>query len=309
MKRKWMTLSFLLGMFMLTSCNDDDKMPVSENEVPQKVQQEFSQRYPQVKDVKWEKVKEYHVARFNAPRTKAANRLYTSSAWFSEFGRFLQTDQDLEFEELPVVVRESLIQYKNLFYKDWEIDDCELLCRENMGLIFVVEIEKGDLEREISLSEFGDILKDVLDNDDEDEILPIDIPQAVFHALEKIFPQTHNTLSILELEFDDDEIEIDIMESGRHKEVKLNANYQLVSVEYEVSMHEAEQLLDESVLNHLLEMAKNAGWDLFDEEVQKHIEIEVKETLEGYTFEIEIEMGDAEWEVKIDQNGNISIND
>ena len=54
MKRKLMTLSFLLGMFMLTACSDDDEMSTSVNDVPEKVQQEFVHRYPGVKDVKWE---------------------------------------------------------------------------------------------------------------------------------------------------------------------------------------------------------------------------------------------------------------
>ena len=309
MKRKLMTLSFLLGMLTMVSCSDDDDAPKSNNQVPEKVQTEFNQRYPQVKDVKWEKVKDYHVARFNAPKTKAANHLYTSSAWFSEVGKFLQTDEDLDFKELPLAVQEGFTQYKSQFYPDWEMDDCELLRREEMGLIFVVEIEKDDMEREISLSEYGDILKDVLDDDDEDDILPIDLPQAVYDALENIFPQTHNTLTILELEIDDDEIEIDVLESNRHKEVKLDVNYQLVAIEYEVSLEEAQQLLDEEVMQKLLDIAKKAGWDLFDAEVQQHIEIEVEETLQGLTFEIEIEMGDTELEIKIDQYGNITFED
>ena len=309
MKRKLMTLSFLLGMLTMVSCSDDDDAQISNNQVPEKVQMEFNQRYPQAKDVKWEKVKEYHVARFNTPQTRGANHFYTLSAWFSEVGKFLQTDEDLDFNELPLAVQEGFTNYQKQFYPDWDFDDCELLNREEMGVIFVVEIEKGDLEREISLSEFGDILKDVLDDDDEDDILPIDIPQAVYDALENIFPQTHNTLSILELEIDDDEIEIDVLESNRHKEVKLDVNYQLVAIEYEVSLKEAQELMDEQVMQQLLDMAKKAGCDLFDEEVQKRIEIEVEETLEGFAFEIEVEMGDAELEIKIDHFGNITFDD
>ena len=309
MKRKLMTLSFLLGMFMLTACSDDDEMSTSINDVPEKVQQEFVHRYPGVKDVKWEKVKQYHVARFNAPKTKSAHHFYTSSAWFSEIGKYLQTEEDLDFQKLPLAVQEGFTHYKQQFYPDWEIDDCELLNREDMGLIFVVEIEKGDLEREISFSEYGDLLKDVIDDDDEDDILPIDIPEAIYDALEKIFPETHSTLSILELEIDEDEIEIDILESNRHKEVVLDANYQLVAIEYEVSLEEAQQLMEEKVMQQLLDLAQKAGWDLFDEEVQQHIEIEVEETLKGYTFEMEIEMGDRDWEVKIDPTGKITIED
>ena len=313
MKIKNIFLPTLLGICMLSSCSDDDTLDETNgvpSNVPSNVQQAFNDRFPNVKEVQWDVVKDYHVARFNAPiKGRSTANSFTTNAWFTQEGQYCQADEDIEFANLPMAVQDAFNLYKETMYPDWEIDDCELVIREGMSPIFVIEIEKGDLEREISVSEFGDILKDVLDDDDEDEILPILIPEKINTVLQEIFPETFEELSILELEIDDDEIEIDVIESGKHKEIELDAQYNLVSIEYEVSFVEAQQLMNEEVFLKLVELAQLAGIDILDENIQKDIEIEVKETSEGYKFEVEIELGDAEFEVEIDENGNIKMKD
>ena len=307
MKQKFfdltLILSFLLFSFSLVSCSDDDEP--GDGNVPQSVLNAFNAKYPGVTDVKWDVVQGYRVARFNKP-SRATVDAYSNSAWFTIEGAFCQEDEDIDYKDLPEVVKAGFEKYKQTFYPtDWVIDDCEVLERQGMGRIYVIEIENGDLEREISVSEMGDILKDVLDDDDDDDILPVIIPDEIYAALEKVFPKTHSTLTILELEIDDDEIEIDVIEDGRHKEVELNALYELVSIEYEVSVEEASKLMKEDVFLRLVEMAKQAGFDIFDEAIQKNIEIEVKQSKEGFAFEIEIEVnGKDEFEIEIDENGN-----
>ena len=55
---------------------------------------------------------------------------------------------------------------------------------------------------------------------------------------------------------DDDEIEVDIMESGRHKKVDFEAQYNWVSTEYDITMDETMGLLRLEVLPKLAAMAK-----------------------------------------------------
>ena len=310
MKMSKLLMMLLCGALFLSSCSDDDdEINVSEKNVPTAVLKSFQKQYKNVGDVKWEQKNQYHVARFNGGTLGRAVG-YTTSAWFTEDGTQHQADQDIDFNALPSVVKDALAAYMQQFYADWKVDDCEVVVRNGMSLIYVIEIEKGDLEREISISELGDVLKDVLDDDDDDDILPVLIPEELKAALRSLFPETFDAISFLELEIDDDEIEVDIMESGRHKEVEFDAQYNWVSTEYDVTMEEAMQMLAPEVLQKLLGMAKLAGIDLLDPEVQKGIEIEVKDHVtKGLTFEIEIEFGDLELEVKIDQNGNIKIDD
>ena len=307
MKISKLFYAFFLGALSLTSCSDDDDVVVNEQNVPSNVLQSFNQLYKGVSDVKWDKVNDYHVARFNGTTLSRATG-YTTSAWFTEDGKQHQADQDIEFNQLPSVVKDAFNAYKEKMYADWTLDDCEVVIRDGMSLIYVIEIEKGDLEREISISEMGDVLKDVLD--DDDDILPVLIPEELKTALQKLFPETFDSISFLELEIDDDEIEADILESGRHKEIEFDAQYNWVSTEYDVTMEEAMGLLQPEVLQQLMAMAEKVGINLLDPEVQKGIEIEVKEHVtKGLTFEIEIEFGELELEVEIDQNGNIKIDD
>ena len=303
MKQKSIFIALLAGMLSLSACSDDD--PVNGN-VPAKVQSEFQARFPGVSDVQWDKVQGYHVARFNG-RSRAA--AYENNAWFTDQGMFCQHDIDVEYDELPMVVRTAFEKYKEKWYPapEYKVDDCELIAREGMDKIYVIEIESKKEERQISVSMNGDILKDVLDDDDDDDILPIIIPDALKDALKKEFPDTYKDIAILEYEADDDEIEVDIIESNRHKEVEFDINYNLKSIEYKVSLKEAEALMGEVLYTDFVNKAKEYGYDVTSEEVQQAMKIEYEKNNKGQKFEIEIEMNDQELEIEIDENGKFEI--
>ena len=298
----------LCGVLALSSCSDDnDNVPEANENVPTQVLQSFTKLYGNVTDVKWEQKNNYHVARFNGKKLSRAGKSYNTSAWFTNDGKHCQADQDIEFENIPVLVKDAFNAYKELFYPDWERDDCEVVIRDGMSLIYVIEIEKGKLEREISISEQGDILKDVLDDDDDDDILPILIPEKLKDALMVLFPDTFDDILFLELEIDDDEIEVDIIENGKHKEIEFDLNYNWKSTEYDVTYSEALNFFAPEVWAELLnEIHELSGLDLEDLEIQKHVEIEVKNHYKkGWVMEIEIEIGDHEWEIKINKDGEI----
>lgn len=308
MKISKLLFMLLCGAMLLSSCSDDDEADLQEINVPTAVLNSFQKLYKGVDDVKWEQKNQYHVARFNGIKLGRSTH-YSASAWFTSDGIHQQSDQSIDFEQLPVLVKEAFIGYKTLLYSDWKIDDCEVVLRNGMSLIYVIEIEKGNLEREISVSEFGDILKDVLDDDKED-ILPILVPEELKAALLRLFPNTFDSIQFLELEIDDDEIEIDILDNGRHKEIEFDQHFNWISTEYDVTMEEAMKLLAPEVVQNLLALAEKLNINLFDPAIQKCIEIEVEEHVtKGLTMEIEIEYGDLEIEVRIDKDGNIKIDD
>ena len=315
MKLKSLLLTLSCGMLMCTACSDDENVPSSHPEnngkdVPQLVLDEFSQRYADVKDVYWSRVQNYHVARFNAPISRAASQNYSSSAWFTADGKYWQSDEEVDFSKLPEIVKKAFLEFKKAMYDKWNIEDCEVVYREGMGVVFVIEIENEDQEREISLSELGDILKDVLDDDEdeEDDIMPLVIPEEVEQALDELFPDSTHTITILEYEEEDGEHEVDLLDGQRHKEVTFDAEYNWVSTEYEVTVKEALGLLLEEVAANLVDMASKAGVDLMDSAMEERIEIEFEEhVVDGISMEIEIELGDREIEVRIDSEGNITI--
>ena len=312
MKLKYVLIAIVCSVITLTACSDDEKdIPTvcPGSSVPENVVKSFVQIYGDVKDVQWQFVNNFHVANFNgAPLTKSGS--YTTSAWFTPEGKHCQVDQDILFKHLPEAVKKGFDQYAKKFYPDWKVDECEVVSRIDMGLIYVIEIEKGEQERELSFSENGDFLKDVLDDDDENDfIFPIVVPNDLKEAVMALFPESKD-LSILEVEVDDDDIEVDILDGTRHKEVTYSRSLKWISTEYKVTMNEASSLMSPAVMKKLITMASAAGIDITDPFVQQKMEIEVIEhALKGTYFEVEIEIGNKELEVIIDKDGNITFDD
>ena len=308
MKSFYLFLMLLCGACFFTSCHDDDDVNVSVQDVPSAVLKSFNQLYKGIDDVKWEKVDEYHVARFNGYSLSRVEPKYITSAWFAEDGTHLQADQDIAFEDMPLLVRNAFKEYQAQFYPDWKLDDCEVVVRYGMSLIYVIEIEKNDLERKISISVHGDILKDVLD--DDDDVLPVFIPDEINAVLRILFPEDFESISLLELEIDDDEIELDILHGNRHKEITLDTQYHWIKTEYDVTIEEAMKMLSADVLQKLLALASQFHIDLYDPLIHQCIEIEITEHVtKGWFMELEIEIGDLEIEIKIDKDGNIELED
>lgn len=307
---KWRSLfAAMLCSVALFSCSDDDEQNGGNENVPQNVLDAFSKKYQGVKDVQWNQVKDFYVARFNSPISRGVGVDYTTSAWFTSDGNCHQSDEDIAFGKLPEIVQTSFNDYLSLFYNGWKVDDCEMVLRSGI-LIYVIEIEKGNEEREISISEKGDILKDVIDTDGDDYIFPIIISQELMNALHKLYPDNWNQIGILEVEMDDDEVEVDIFDNGRHKELKFDMNYALVSVEYEVTWAEVvdEKILQEELRDKVVDFVGEQGIDITKEGVISEIEVK-DEGNKGISFEMEFKLNGKKVEIKVDKKGEISLDD
>ena len=315
MKIKNLLLAFACSAFLFSACSDDDD-PIVNNDpatqnVPQKVQDEFHKLYRNAKDVKWENINDYHVARFNGSITRGSE--YSSSAWFTKDGRHCQAEEEIAFNQLPAMVQEGFKMYKEVKYPTWTIDECEIVHRAGMGVIYVIEIEKGELEREISLSEYGDILKDVSGDDDDDleDILPIIIPEDLKEALELLFPEHFDKVSIVEIDFEDKEVTVDVLVGTEHREIKFDLDFKWISTEYEAALKDFLEMLDQEfqeTKNKLIALAEQFKINIYDPQIQKHIEIEVEEHYQrGKSYSIEIKLGKLEIEFHIDRLGNITV--
>lgn len=314
MKIKNLFLVLTCIAFLFSACSDDDEPNFEQGaqNVPQEVRDEFHKLYKDAKDVKWETVGNYHVARFNGPISKGLQVNYSSSAWFTVDGIHCQSEECILFDALPREVIEHFNLYIEMNYPDWKVDDCEIIYRPQMGLIYVIEIEKGDLEREISISQYGDILKDVIDDDDYEDILPVIIPDGLIHALEDMFPVEFKKVSIVEVDFDDNEITVDILIGTKHREIKFNMQYQWISTEYESGIREFLDILGNNyrkTKEELLDFFSRHQIDIDDIYIQKHIEVEIKDHYKkGKYVSIEVHLRSGrEFEINIDKFGLITF--
>lgn len=313
MKLKNLILAFACCALVFTACSDDDDNKVIPSDVPEAVLKAFENKYGDIKDVKWEKKNNYNVARFQTSAITKAGNSYTTSAWYDDNGSEKQVNQDIPFANLPEAVKTAFDAYQKKMYADWKADDdVDVVSRLDMGLIYIIEIEKGKEERELSFSPDGVLLKDVLDTDDDDEILPVIVSDEIKKKIAELFPNSKSVV-ILEIDADDDdnETEIDILDDGIHKEVKLDAKGNWISTEFETTLPEAMEImnaLNPAILAKLVAMAGQAGIDLTKPEIIRNTEVTVVDHVtKGMYFEVEIEIGDNDLEVIIDKDGNISF--
>lgn len=313
MKLKNLILAFACCALVFTACSDDDDDKVIPSDVPEAVLKAFENKYGDIKDVKWEKKNNYNVARFQTGAITKAGDSYTTSAWYDDNGSEKQVNQDIPFANLPEAVKTAFDAYQKKMYADWKADDdVDVVSRLDMGLIYIIEIEKGKEERELSFSPDGVLLKDVLDTDDDDEILPVIVSDEIKKKIAELFPNSKSVV-ILEIDMDDDdnETEIDILDDGIHKEVKLDAKGNWICTEFETTLPKAMEImnaLNPAILAKLVAMAGQAGIDLTKPEIIRNTEVTVVDHVtKGMYFEVEIEIGDKDLEVIIDKDGNISF--
>ncbi|MBC8602401.1 PepSY-like domain-containing protein [Parabacteroides acidifaciens] len=313
MKLKNLILAFACCALVFTACSDDDDDKVIPSDVPEAVLKAFENKYGDIKDVKWEKKNNFNVARFQTGAITKAGNSYTTSAWYDDNGSEKQVNQDIPFANLPEAVKTAFDAYQKKMYADWKADDdVDVVSRLDMGLIYIIEIEKGKEERELSFSPDGVLLKDVLDTDDDDEILPVIVSDEIKKKIAELFPNSKSVV-ILEIDADDDdnETEIDILDDGIHKEVKLDAKGNWISTEFETTLPEAMEImntLNPAILAKLVAMAGQAGIDLTKPEIIRNTEVTIVDhATKGMYFEVEIEIGDKDLEVIIDKDGNISF--
>ncbi len=226
-------------MIVMVSCNEEPNGNGNFT-VPQSVMSNFTEMYPNAKNVKWEQKGKYTVAHFTLQQTRAAENSYT--AWFlNENGSWGMTETEMLFAGLPEAVKMAF-NASEYAQAPWVVDDeVEQLTR--MGdneTIFVIEVEKkvGGIETEMDLyyTMSGVLAKTVIDaeaDDDFEDMIPVELPEGVTSWLSVKFPNAR----IIESDFDHNYYEVELVADGKEMEClfKANGNWILTRTELSVA--------------------------------------------------------------------------
>lgn len=261
------TLSF-------TSCDDDDNRFAPESVITKA----FDTKYPDAKRVSWENKGGYAKAEFILGS-------YEADAWFDEMGNWLMTETDIPASDLPKIVIEGL---KLTEYANWRIDDVDKVERFEAGCLFIVELEKGDIEVDLHFSENGILLKVDLDGKGDHEYLPELIPNTVKEIVQKLYSGS----TIFEIEREGSVIEVDIVHGNIHKEVVLDLSNKWLYTKWEIRMSEVPELVARAL--------KGSIYGSF-----KIDDIHMIENGDGVSYEFELEDGDRDVTVIFDVEGMI----
>lgn len=130
----------------------------SGDQVPEKVKNAFTQKFPKAKKVEWEMEDEQEwEAEF-----KMDGKDY--SANFSVAGEWMETEYAIESTELPTAVITAL----NENYADYEIEKAEL-AETKEGTSYELELEVGDEEFEVTITATGQIKSTQKESEEEDD--------------------------------------------------------------------------------------------------------------------------------------------
>lgn len=258
MKLKFFTLLLALGAaWSLQSCDNDNDGSIP---VPTELQNAFSEKYPNVANVKWETKAGYYVADFHNG--------YEASAWFTPNGEWQLTETDIPYSALPQAVKTEFgkSEYKN--GSGWLIDDVDKLERKNLETVYVIEVEKQNEERDLYYSEEGALIKTIVDVDDDrdDQYLPVQLTDAMKNIINEKYPGA----SILEVDIENDRndwdygfTEVDILHEGKNKDVLFNQNGAWYSTSWDVRRNELPGAVESTLA---AQINANAGYHFDDAE-------------------------------------------
>jgi len=267
--------SLLLAGFAFTSC-DDDK---DDNYTPdEKIVNALHEKYPNAQRVEWELKNNHYVADFYQDNIE-------KEAWINTKGEWVMTESDILFKDLPQAIQSSFNESE---YKDWKIDDVDMLERAELETVYVIEIEKGKQEFDLYYAEDGTLVKAIEDTDNDEDYQPASVPEVLKAAINMQYPGA----AILDIEVEKGITEIDIIHENIAKEVHFDGSNTRLYTSWDVNRKDVPaKVLDTIKQNY-------ASYVIDD--------IEYKESTDGskvYIFELE--QGDNEIRMTVDTEGNI----
>lgn len=146
---KALTTALVLGLIATTPAMAMEKTPV-----PEAVENAFKAKFPNAEDVEWEREND------NQWEVEFELNDIEYEATFSADGTWLETETEVEEENLPAAVKAAL----DAKYSDYDLEEIEHV-ETPTGSFYEMEIDADDEEFEISIDASGQIK--VLNEEDE----------------------------------------------------------------------------------------------------------------------------------------------
>lgn len=183
-------------MVLFAACSNDDESgwTVCPDNLPKAVYEAFSKQFPNARDVKWTEKNDYHVASFLLASTKSraeADGKLMNEAWYTNDGVCRLSELELSAAELEMTYPKVFAAWKatRYFKEGYVIDDIDLLQRSDdaKDRVIKIEVEKGNVERELYFTLDGVLVKDAEDAEDAlEENLPC--PQVLTSYVNLHYP-------------------------------------------------------------------------------------------------------------------------
>lgn len=264
----------LLGCFAL-GCSDKDIISPENS-----AHASFQQMYPEASAVEWETERNHYKVEFRIGNQE-------KEAWFNQSGEWELTETDLSYAALPEAVKRA---HEAGDFKDWKVDDVDLVERKSHEAIYVLEVERGSLEYDLYYLADGTLVKAFPDDDNDNDYLPVAIPAKVSTFLKEKYPNH----KVVDTDVDERKIEVEFIDGKFKREAEFTKDGDWTYTETEVSKGD----VPESILT-VLGTSEYRSYRIDD--------IDFIETPAGNYYLFELELGNSEVDVKIHENGNLEV--
>jgi len=266
-----MVALFATGLLVTTSCGDDD------NYTPEDIYvQAFQQMYPEASRVEWESKQGYKVADFRLQNKE-------TEAWFDQSAKWMMTETDLLYTDLPIVVRTA---FEASEYATWRVDDVDKIERLNSETVYVIEVESGKQEYDLYYGEDGSLIKAVQD-DGNAEHLPLTISQKVIDKIRELYPGAN---AFLEFDREGSYLEIEIKDGNIFKEVYFDSTEEWVCSKWDIRRSDVP-----AVVMNALKASEYGSYELDD--------VDMLHNANGLFYLFEMEKGDKDYYCMFSEDG------
>ncbi|MCB0596377.1 MAG: PepSY-like domain-containing protein [Lewinellaceae bacterium] len=131
---------------------------VAQDDAPAALKEAFAERFPNAKSVEWEDPEDgvYEVEFKQDKREMTAN--------FGENGDWLETEVEIEQEELPATVKEAIARQ----FSDLEFDKAETVSSPERDLVYEVVFEQDETTVKVTFSPEGEVLDKTVKSEEEE---------------------------------------------------------------------------------------------------------------------------------------------
>lgn len=279
-----------------TGCSDDeDGRPPVTNPVSAEVQASFAEQFPGARDVEWEVRGTYAVADFSYADSQSGGRV-SSTAWYSQTdGTWLMSEYDLRFERLPEAVKTAFQQSE---YAGWHVDDVDLIRRDGVTLLYVVEVEQGGQEMDLYYAEDGVLVKALADTDGRHDYSDL-IPATPTGSVQEFIQSRYPGARIVEIDADDGLTEVELIDADHVlREAVFNRSGEWLYTQTEVRRADLPATVTDAW--NASEYAAANGYRLDD--------IDYYETAsDGNYYRLELESRYGDVKLKVTPDGDLSL--
>lgn len=230
MKAKALLFTFFAGLaILLTGCDKDNNDHKDAIEPTEPVVLAFNKKYPDAVNPIFTIEGHYYVAEF-------MNNGVSTEAWLTNWGKWMMDKAETPFNLLPSDVTTA---FNTGLYSGWKVDESYTINRDSMAVIYKIDAERGNSDMDLYYSQFGNLIKAVDDEGNEDA--PIVIPAEV-HTLMAF---TFATCKLLDIQSNTDGYVLNLLDGQLYKTAQLNKDYKWQSTSYQI----AEQDVPAIVMN------------------------------------------------------------